>query len=84
VLSAVVAPLAAAAIMFGATWLLIDNRNTLSSGGAGIPFVEYMWVPPLVVFIIGMALAQFYRTRDRGRYEGIGRYLHEDVPTSGD
>ena len=33
-------------IMFGATYLLIDNRNTLS-GGAGIPFVDYMWVPPL-------------------------------------
>jgi amino acid transporter len=83
VLSAVVAPLVAAGIMFGATWLLIDNRNTLS-GGAGIPFVEYMWVPPLVVFIIGMALAQFYRSRDRSRYEGIGRYLHEDAPSSGD
>ena len=83
VLSAVVAPLVAAGIMFGATWLLIDNRNTLS-GGAGIPFVEYMWVPPLVVFIIGMALAQLYRSRDRNRYEGIGRYLHEDVPSSGD
>ena len=64
--------------MFGATYLLIDNRNTLS-GGAGIPFVEYMWVPPLVVFIIGMALAQLYRSRDRTRYEGIGRYLHEDI-----
>ena len=83
VLSAVVAPLVAAGIMFGATWLLIDNRNTLS-GGAGIPFVEYMWVPPLVVFIIGMALAQLYRSRDRTRYEGIGRYLHEDAPSSGD
>ena len=63
--------------------LLIDNRNTLS-GGAGIPFVEYMWVPPLVVFIIGMVLAQLYRSRDRTRYDGIGRYLHEDVPSSGD
>ena len=83
VISAVVAPLVAAGIMFGATWLLIDNRNTLS-GGAGIPFVEYMWVPPLVVFIIGMALAQLYRSRDRTRYEGIGRYLHEDAPSSGD
>ena len=81
-LSAVVAPLVAAGIMFGATWLLIDNRNTLS-GGAGIPFVEYMWVPPLVVFIIGMALAQLYRSRDRTRYEGIGRYLHEDVAQLG-
>ena len=47
--------------MFGATYLLIDNRNTLS-GGAGIPFVDYMWLPPLLVFIIGMVLAQIYRS----------------------
>ena len=33
---------------------------------------------------IGMVLAQLYRSRDRARYEGIGRYLHEDVATSGD
>jgi amino acid transporter len=81
VLSAVIAPLAAAGIMFGATYLLIDNRNTLSAG-AGIPFVEYMWIPPLAVFIGGMALAQLYRMRSRPRYEGIGRYLHEDAPSS--
>jgi amino acid transporter len=77
-LSAIVAPIVAAGIMFGATYLLIKNRNTLS-GGAGVPFVDYMWVPPLVVFIVGMLLAQIYRSRDRARYEGIGRYLHEDV-----
>ena len=45
----------------------------------GIPFVDYMWLPPLVVFIIGMVLAQIYRSRDRTRFDGIGRYLHEDV-----
>ena len=56
-LSAIVAPLLAAGVMFAATYLLIDNRNTLSSGGTGVPFVEYMWVPPLVVFIVGMGLA---------------------------
>jgi amino acid transporter len=77
-LSAILAPLVAAGIMFGATYLLIDNRNTLS-GGKGVPFVDYMWLPPLVVFIVGMVLAQIYRARDRARYEGIGRYLHEDV-----
>ena len=38
-----------------------------------------MWVPPLVVFIVGMVLAQLYRARDRTRYDGIGRYLHEDI-----
>jgi amino acid transporter len=77
-LQVVLAPLVAAVIMFVATYLLIKNRNTLS-GGAGIPFVDYMWVPPLVVFIVGMLLAQIYRSRDRARFDGIGRYLHEDV-----
>ena len=38
-----------------------------------------MWIPPLVVFILGMLLALLYRSRDRARYDGIGRYLHEDV-----
>ena len=38
-----------------------------------------MWVPPLVVFLLGIAIAQLYRSSDRARYEGIGRYLHEDV-----
>ena len=75
---AVIAPIIAAVIMFGATYLLIDNRNTLS-GGAGIPFVDYMWIPPLAVFVIGMLLALWYRSSDRARYEGIGRYLHEDI-----
>ena len=80
-LSAIVAPLLAAAIMFGATYLLIDNRNTPRAAAPGVPFVEYMWLPPLVVFIVGMVLALLYRSRDRARYDGIGRYLHEDIST---
>ena len=38
-----------------------------------------MWFPPLVVFLLGIALAQLYKSRDRARYDGIGRYLHEDI-----
>ena len=78
VLSAVVAPLVAAGIMFGATWLLIDNRNTLS-GGAGIRswttcrsrrrrVHRAAWRSP------ALPLAQPHR------YDGIGRYPHEDMP----
>ena len=29
----------------------------------------------------GIGLAQMYKTRDRARYDGIGRYLHEDIGT---
>ena len=38
-----------------------------------------MWIPPLAVFLLGVVLAQIYRSSDRARYDGIGRYLHEDV-----
>lgn len=76
--SAIIAPIVSAVIMFAAVYLLIDNRDTLSAAGS-VPFVKYMYLPPLIVFLLGMAMAQYYRTRDRARYEGIGRYLHEDV-----
>jgi amino acid transporter len=74
----IVAPLLAAAAMIVATYLLIKYRETLG-GASGVPFVTWMWLPPLVVFLLGIVLAQLYKTRDRARFEGIGRYLHEDA-----
>jgi hypothetical protein len=75
----IVAPVLACAAMIAATYLLINNRTTLAGGVTTIPFVNWMWLPPLLVFVIGIGLAQLYKARDRARYEGIGRYLHEDV-----
>jgi amino acid transporter len=75
-----VAPLLATAAMIVAVYLLIKYRETLAFA-SGVPFVTWMWLPPLVVFVLGMALAQLYKTRDRARYDGIGRYLHEDIGT---
>ena len=75
-----VAPVVAAGVMLRRAYLLIKNRTTLA-GGANVPFIEWLWVPPLLVFILGIVLAQLYKTRDRPRYEGIGRYLHEDIGT---
>ena len=74
----IVAPILAAAAMVAATYLLIKYRTTLG-GASGVPFVTWMWLPPLVVFLLGIVLAQLYKTRDRARFEGIGRYLHEDA-----
>ena len=74
----IVAPILAAAAMVVATYLLIKYRTTLG-GASGVPFVTWMWLPPLVVFLLGIVLAQLYKTRDRARFEGIGRYLHEDA-----
>ena len=75
----VLAPiLATGAMIVVTTFLLIKYRTTLA-GGVEPFFVKWMWVPPLAVFVLGVVLAQIYRTRDRARYDGIGRYLHEDV-----
>ena len=74
----VIAPIIATAAMILVTYLLIKYRTTLA-GGVEPSFVKWMWIPPLAVFLIGIGLAQLYKTRDRARYDGIGRYLHEDV-----
>jgi amino acid transporter len=74
------APIVAAGVMGVAVFLLIKYRTTLA-GGVEPPFVKRMWVPPIHVFLLGIVLAQLYKTRDRARYEGIGRYLHEDIGT---
>jgi amino acid transporter len=76
--SVVIAPLLATAAMVFTTYLLIENRTTLG-GAKGVLFVDYMWVWPLALFALGVLIALVYRSRDHARYEGIGRYLHEDI-----
>jgi amino acid transporter len=73
-----VAPLLGAIGLAFTTYLLIKNRTTLG-GATGVFFVDYMWLFPLIVFVIGMAMAVWYRRTDAARYAGIGRYLHEDA-----
>jgi amino acid transporter len=74
-----VAPIIATGVMAVAVFLLVKYRTTIAFGNP--PFIKWLWVPPLLVFILGIVLAQLYKTRDRARYEGIGRYLHEDIGT---
>jgi amino acid transporter len=76
--STMIAPALACLAMIAAVYLLIKNRTTLA-GGLNVPFVHWLWIPPLLVFLLGIGLAQLYRSSDRARYEGIGRYLHEDA-----
>jgi amino acid transporter len=83
IFSVVVAPLLATGAMVFTTYLLIKNRTTLG-GAKGVIFVDYMWVWPLALFALGVAIALVHRSRDPERYRGIGRYLHEDVPDQGD
>jgi hypothetical protein len=79
IFSVVIAPVLAAGAMVFTTYLLIKNRTTLG-GGKGVIFVDYMWVWPLLLFALGVVIALVYRSRDPARYQGIGRYLHEDAP----
>ena len=78
-ITVIVAPLLAAGMMAFTTYLLIKNRTTLG-GAKGVMFVDLMWLWPALIFIAGIALALYYRSRDPARYNGIGRYLHEDIP----
>jgi amino acid transporter len=73
-----VAPLIGAAGMIGAIYLLLANRATLSGAGSAFYVEAIPWVIALV-FLLGVLLAVTYRTRDRPRYEAIGRFVHEDV-----
>jgi amino acid transporter len=73
----VLAPVLATIAMAVAVYLLVDNRTTLAGGNP--PFINWVWVPVVVVFLAGIVMAQVYRLSDRARYDGIGRYLHEDA-----
>lgn len=79
--SVVVFPIVAAIGIGFATYLLIANRTTFA-GAEGVFFVDWLWLWPLLIFIGGVLLALWYRARDRRRYEGIGRYLHDDTAAS--
>ena len=76
-----VCPIIAAATQGYAVYLLFKYRGDLSAA-ADVPFIEYLWAWPIIVFLIGMAIAIVMRRTNPQKYAGIGRYLHEDVPAS--
>ena len=47
-----------------------------------MPFIQYLWLWPLIVFVAGIVLALIFRATSPQRYAGIGRYVHEDVPAN--
>ena len=79
-LKTVICPILAFVTQAYAVYLLIDNRETLAA--SNVPFIQYLWVWPLAVFVIGMIIALVLRSTNPTRYAGIGRYMHEDVPAS--
>jgi amino acid transporter len=57
-------------------WLLFDNIEFL---GAGLTYADQIWWISLLVFGAGIALAYYFKTRDRERYEVIGRMVDRGV-----
>ncbi len=72
------APVIAIITQLYAVKLLFDFRGDLS-GAAGVPFIQYLWLWPIIVFGIGVLIALVLRSTNPQKYAGIGRYLHEDI-----
>ena len=76
-----ICPILATITQAYAVYLLIKWRGDLSAA-AGVPFIDYLWLWPILVFAVGVVIALVLRSSNPQRYAGIGRYLHEDVPAS--
>jgi amino acid transporter len=81
-----IAPILGTVMMFGACYLLIANRGSLSGAGdAG--YIKVLPYVPVVMFLIGVVIALYLRAKDQERYSGIGRFAHDvevghDAPTT--
>ncbi len=78
-LKTLIAPIIATITQAYAVYLLMKFRGDLSAA-AGVPFIDYLWLWPIVVFVIGVVIALVLRATNPQKYAGIGRYLHEDTP----
>jgi amino acid transporter len=59
--------------------MYLVNHNSAFLGG-GEPFVlKYLAWEVLAIFVAGMGVALYFKSRDPARYASIGRYLHEDA-----
>ena len=72
-----VAPVFGTLFMAGACYLLISNRASLAGAGDA-PFIEYLPYVAIVLFLIGIVAAFYFRAADHERYEGIGRFAVEE------
>jgi amino acid transporter len=70
------APLIGGVAQIPVMYLVVHNSTTL---GGDVPILTYMVWIILGVFVAGMLLALYYKTRDPARYQAIGRFVHEDA-----
>jgi amino acid transporter len=73
-----VAPVVAALTQGYAVYLLMKFRGDLSAA-ADVPFIQYLWLWPIIVFVLGIVIALVLRSTNPQKYAGIGRYVHEDI-----
>jgi amino acid transporter len=72
-----IAPILGGVGCIGAMVLMLQNRTTLAGGNP--LYIELIWVPIVLFFVGGMALALYYRSKDPQRYAAIGRFVHQDA-----
>jgi amino acid transporter len=76
--STLIAPVAGAALMAFAAYLLLDNRGALAAAD-GVPFVQAIPWTALAVFVAGAGAAVWLRLRDATRYQTAGRVVLDEA-----
>src|SRR4051812_5523169 len=71
------APVVGFLAMAGACYLLIDNRAGLSGAGDAL-YIKLVPYVVLAIFIAGMGIALWLRSRSLERYRAIGRFVREE------
>jgi divalent metal cation (Fe/Co/Zn/Cd) transporter len=76
--STLIAPLAGAALMAFAAYLLLANRGALAAADR-VPFVRAIPWTVLAVFAAGAGTAVWLRVRDAARYQTRGRVVLDEA-----
>ena len=72
-----IAPILGTLFMAGACYLLISNRASLAGAGDA-PFIKYLPYTAIVMFLIGIVAAFYFRAADAERYAGIGSFATDE------
>jgi amino acid transporter len=72
-----IAPIIGFLAMAGACYLLIDNRAGLSGAGDAL-YIKLVPYVVLAIFVAGMGIALWLRSRSLERYRAIGRFVREE------
>lgn len=63
--------------MIGACHRLISNRASLAGAGDAA-YIRYLPYVAIVMFLIGIITAFYFRATDAERYDGIGRFATDE------